>query len=127
MEERCGAEGCADLLRAVDKDLMNPKRFMIVTLLYTLGPMSLKELKRALGVTWGDLDSNLRKLVEKGYVKLWRGLGSGPRVLEVKACLTELGEAEYEKLVAKLRDLLESVEKRKSAQPFLARSSNGER
>lgn len=105
-------ERYADLLRGVDGDLLNPKRFMIMTLLYTLGPMSQRELRRALGLTWGDLDSNVRRLAEKGYVRLWRGLGSGPRVLEVKVALTELGEAEYEKLVARLRALLESVEKR---------------
>jgi DNA-binding MarR family transcriptional regulator len=103
-------ENYAGLLKEVDGDLLNPKRFMIVTLLYALGPMSLRELRRALGLTWGDLDSNVRRLAEKGYVKLWRGLGSGPRVLEVKIGLTELGEAEYEKLVAKLRKLLESIE-----------------
>jgi len=105
-------ERYADLLRGVDGDLLNPNRSMIMTLLYALGPMSLRELRRALGLTWGDLDSNVRRLAEKGYVELWRGLGSGPRVLEVKVALTELGEAEYEKLVARLRALLESVEKR---------------
>jgi len=105
-------EKYADLLKGVDGDLMNPKRFMIVTLLYTLGPMSVRELRRTLGVTWGDLDSNVRRLVEKGYVKLWKGLGSGPRVLEVKIGLTELGEAEYEKLIAVLRELLDSLERR---------------
>ncbi len=107
-------ERYADLLRGVDGDLLNPKRFMIMTLLYALGPMSLRELRRALGLTWGDLDSNVRRLAEKGYVKLWRGLGSGPRVLEVKIALTERGEAEYEKLAARLRELLDSVD-RKSA------------
>jgi DNA-binding MarR family transcriptional regulator len=107
-------ENYAGLLKEVDGDLLNPKRFMIVTLLYALGPMSLRELRRALGLTWGDLDSNVRRLAEKGYVKLWRGLGSGPRVLEVKIGLTELGEAEYEELVAKLRKLLESVEKKRA-------------
>jgi DNA-binding MarR family transcriptional regulator len=107
-------ENYAGLLKEVDRDLLNPKRFMIVTLLYALGPMSLRELRRALGLTWGDLDSNVRRLAEKGYVKLWRGLGSGPRVLEVKIGLTELGEAEYEKLVARLRKLLESVEKKRA-------------
>ena len=107
-------ENYAGLLKEVDGDLLNPKRFMIVTLLYALGPMSLRELRRALGLTWGDLDSNVRRLAEKGYVELWRGLGSGPRVLEVKIGLTELGEAEYEKLVARLRKLLESVEKKRA-------------
>lgn len=107
-------ENYAGLLKEVDGDLLNPKRFMIVTLLYALGPMSLRELRRALGLTWGDLDSNVRRLAEKGYVKLWRGLGSGPRVLEVKIGLTEVGEAEYEKLVAKLRELLESVGRKRA-------------
>jgi len=105
-------ERYADLLKGVDGDLLNPKRFAIMTLLYALGPMSLRELRRALGVTWGDLDSNVRRLAEKGYVKLWKGLGSGPRVLEVKIGLTELGEAEYEKLIAVLRELLDSLERR---------------
>lgn len=102
-------EDVAELLKSVDSDLLNPKRFAIVSLLYAIGPMSLRDLRRALGITWGDLDNNVRRLHEKGYLRLWRGLGSGPRVLEAKAELTEAGVGEYEKLVEQLGRILRKV------------------
>lgn len=95
----------SDVLRDIDKDILNPKRLLIMTLLYTVGSMRLSELRQALGISWGDLDSNIRRLVEKGYVSLSRSLGK-VRVLEIHAKLTEKGVREYEKLVAYLRDLL---------------------
>ncbi|MEM2823889.1 MAG: MarR family winged helix-turn-helix transcriptional regulator [Thermofilaceae archaeon] len=103
-------EELSGLLHEVDLDLLNPKRFAIVSLLYAIGPMSLRELRRTLNLTWGDLDSNIRRLHEKGYVRLWRGLGSGPRILEVKAELTEAGIREYEKLAQQLSAVLRKVE-----------------
>lgn len=102
-------EDVAVLLKEVDSDLLNPKRFAIVSLLYALGPMSLRELRKALGITWGDLDSNVRRLTEKGYVRLWRGPGAGPRILELKAELTESGIREYEKLAQQLSAVIRRV------------------
>ncbi|MEM1508266.1 MAG: transcriptional regulator [Thermofilaceae archaeon] len=102
-------EELAELLKEVDVDLLNPKRFAIVSLLYALGPLSLRELRRALEISWGDLDNNIRRLHERGYIRLWRGLGSGPRILELKAELTELGIREYEKLAERLGKILQEV------------------
>ena len=96
-------------LPSLDRELMNSKRFLIATLLYVLGPKTMGELAKALNLTWGDLDSNVRRLREKGYVKTLKvPTLKGPRTLVV---LTERGVEEYEKLVKQLRTLLAQVEK----------------
>ena len=98
----------AERLGKADLFLLNPKRFLIVSLLYALGPLTAGELRRALGLSWGDLDSKLRSLKERGYVKVKKVITlSGPRTLIE---LTEKGLEEYEKLAADLRRLLEAAE-----------------
>lgn len=47
---------------------MSPKRFLIATTLYLFGPRTEAELIKCLNLSWGDLDSNLRRLRERGYV-----------------------------------------------------------
>ncbi len=94
-------------LSDLDPDLMNPKRFLIATLLYVMGPRTMADLVRALGLTWGDLDSNLRRLRDRGFVELRKVLTlKGPRTVAV---LTEKGLEEYERLVESLRKLLSSL------------------
>ncbi len=89
--------------RELDPELMNPKRFSIVTYLYVFGPKTMAELVRALGLTWGDLDSNIRRLKEKGYVLTRRQLTlRGPRVFVE---LTEKGRRAYEDLAYKLNKI----------------------
>ncbi len=96
-------------LPSLDRELMNPKRFLIATLLYALGPKTMGDLAKALNLTWGDLDSNVRRLREKGYVKTLKvPTLKGPRTV---VALTEKGVEEYEKLVKQLRTLLAQVEK----------------
>ena len=86
--------------KRLDPFLMNYKRFMIMTLLYALGPRTVGELKRALGLSWGDIDSKLRSLEERGYVITRKILTlSGPRTLVE---LTEEGVREYERLSREL-------------------------
>ncbi|ABL78353.1 transcriptional regulator [Thermofilum pendens] len=104
-----GEEGeeLAELLGGVDPFLMNYKRFAIVTLLYAVGPMTVGELKRALGFSWGDLDSKLRSLEERGYVSARKVLTlAGPRTLVE---LTEKGVRAYEELRARLRSALDAA------------------
>ena len=94
-------------LSDLDSDLMNPKRFLIATLLYVMGPRTMADLVKALGLTWGDLDSNIRRLRDRGFVELKKVLTlRGPRTV-VK--LTERGVEEYERLVEALRRLLSSL------------------
>lgn len=102
----------AGLLESVDSFLMNYKRFAIVTLLYALGPMTVSELKRALGFSWGDLDSKLRSLEERGCVSVKRVLTLlGPRTVVE---LTSEGARAYEELCEKLRRALDLVKREDS-------------
>ncbi len=98
----------AELLQELDPILMNPKRFMIATLLYTIGGMTMGELRKSLGINWGDLDTHLRRLAENGYIELWREPGKH-KGLEVKVYLSELGRKKYEELGEKLKGLLEKI------------------
>ncbi len=93
--------------RELDPELMNPKRFSIVTYLYVFGPKTMAELVRALGLSWGDLDSNIRRLREKGYVSTRRQLTlKGPRVFVE---LTEKGRRAYEELARRLNEITRRV------------------
>ena len=76
--------------------LFNPKRFAIATVLYLRGTQTMAELKKAVGLTWGDLDSNLR-YPRKQLVEIQRTITrAGPRTI-IK--LTRKGEASYKSLV----------------------------
>ena len=93
--------------RELDPELMNPKRFSIVTYLYVFGPRTMSELVRALKLTWGDLDSNIRRLREKGYVSTRRQLTlRGPRVFVE---LTDKGRRAYEELARRLGEVAKRV------------------
>ena len=93
--------------KKLNPELMSAKRFLIITTLYLFGPKTEAELVKALNISWGDLDSNLRRLREKGYIeekKIFTPLG--PRTA-IK--LTNLGIQEYAKLVDELRKVLSHV------------------
>ncbi len=97
------------LVEELDPELMNPKRFLIATLLYVLGPRTMGDLVKSLGLTWGDLDSHVRRLREKGYVEVRKALTlRGPRTV-VK--LTGRGVEEYERLAERLRRLLSAAQR----------------
>ncbi len=94
-------------LRKFDSSLMNPKRFMIATLLYIFGPKSVGDIAKALSLSFGDVDNHLRRMRRDGYVELRKTPTlRGPRVL-VK--LTSEGVEEYEKLVDALKGFLSGV------------------
>ena len=88
----------------LDKVLVNPKRFMIATILYLRGPTTMAELQRILGLSWGDLDSQLRTLRDNGYISTRKIITrSGPRTL---AELTPKGRTTYEKLLDTLDKII---------------------
>ncbi len=89
----------------LDKVLVNPKRFMIATILYLRGPTTMAELQRMLGLSWGDLDSQLRALKANGYISTRKIITrSGPRTL---AELTPKGRASYENLLDTLDKIID--------------------
>lgn len=89
----------------LNPDLLNPKRLVIMSILYVSGPKMEVDLMRALEISWGDLDSNLRRLRERGYVSSRKALTlKGPRTI---ISITERGINEYAKLVEGLKQLLQ--------------------
>jgi DNA-binding MarR family transcriptional regulator len=92
---------------SLDKVLMNPKRFLIATALYLRGPSTMAELKRITGLEWGDLESNIRRLREAGYVAVRKvPTLKGPRTVVE---LTPAGRARYERLVEELERIIKRV------------------
>ena len=86
--------------------LFNPKRFEIATILYATGPKPLHRLREETGLTWGDLDSNLRYMARHGLIELRRvPTPQGPRTI---ARLTVGGVQAYEELAAYLEAVLEA-------------------
>ena len=94
-----------DLAR-LDRVVFNPKRLAILVLLYLHGPMTMAELREALGLGWGDLDSNVRALREAGYVETVKAFGSRP-VTVVR--LTAHGRERLERVLEALEKLVDTV------------------
>ncbi len=81
--------------------LFSHKRFIIATILYLRGSLTMARLKEATGLTWGDLDSNLRYLNRHGLVRMEKKITRrGPRTL---VSMTERGVEAYRELAAFLR------------------------
>lgn len=90
-----------------NKLLLNPKRFMIATVLYMRGPSTMAELQRILGLSWGDLDSNIRRMRSEGYVETRKIIKSeGPRTL---VYLTNKGLKAFTELLDYLEEVLRSL------------------
>ena len=93
----------------LDPILMNPTRFIIATTLYLFGQKKEGDLKKILGIPWGNLSTHLRRLEEAGYIKRRHVLTvRGPRVM---VSLTERGLDAYSELSTTLRKLLEGLKK----------------
>ena len=83
------------------------QRFSIMFLLYFHGKVGFTELQRLLGVTPGNLDHHLRRLVGEGYVKTshvldWRPL----KMVEI----TSLGAKRFREYAIEMRNLLNLIE-----------------
>lgn len=100
------------VLSNIDMEIISPKRLMLLTVLYVSGPKTEGELHRMLGISWGDLDSNIRRLMKKGYVEKRRKLTPmGPRTVII---LTEDGVNAYRKQSTVLKNILMRVEEIKT-------------
>lgn len=87
--------------------LFNAKRFTITTVLYIRRPQTMAQLRKATGLSWGDLDSNIRYLEKKRLVKSRKVVTKeGPRTLVE---LTENGEKAYVSLVSKLTQTIREI------------------
>ena len=94
-------------LTEIEAVLFNAKRFTITTVLYIRGPQTMAQLRKATGLSWGDLDSNIRYLEKKGLVRSRKIITKeGPRTLVE---LTENGGEAYVSLVSKLSQTIRGI------------------
>jgi len=94
-------------VQELDPVLMNPKRFLIATLLYMLGPRQMAFLQKALKLKWGDLYTHLNKLEKEGYIKIIKLITAKGPITLVK--LTEKGSLSYEKLLDNIGKIKEQL------------------
>ncbi len=94
-------------VQELDPVLMNPKRFLIATLLYMLGPRQMAFLQKALKLKWGDLYTHLNKLEKEGYIKTIKLITAKGPITLVK--LTEKGTLSYEKLLNNIGKIKEQL------------------
>ena len=97
-------------LRALGElsEVMKPKRFLIMTYLYVMGPTTMATLRRALGMGWGELSTHVEYLKSLGYVNARKAITlAGPRTV---VALTDSGRAAYEELVRRLRSVISAVD-----------------
>ena len=89
------------------RHLFNAKRFAIATLLYIYGRATMAWLRRETGLSWGDLDSNVRSMAREGIVRVWKDTTvEGPRTFVE---LTPEGRKAYEELAAYLETVLDGT------------------
>ena len=90
--------------------LFNAKRFTIATMLYLRGKLTMAELHKYTGLTWGDLDSNIRILSKHGLVESKKTITRGGVRTIIQ--LTEEGEKTYEELSEALQELIKYAKKK---------------
>ncbi len=105
-----------------DRVLFNPKRFAIAVILYLHGPTTMAELQKALNISWGDLDSNIRKLREAGYVETKKVIT--PTRPKTIVMLTRRGREKLEELLNYLENLLRETRARTSPQQMVEKLSS---
>lgn len=99
--------------RDLDPVLMHPKRFLIVSLLYMLGPRTMSFIQKTLKIPWGPLYTHLKRMEEEGYIETRRIITPlGPRTIIE---LTDKGVEAYEKLVEELKKI--------TAKPLISKKS----
>lgn len=85
-------------------ELLDIKKFLIVSILYLLGKVYEGDLVKILGFSWGSLSTQLKMLMEKGFINLRKVLTlKGPRTL---ISLTDKGYKKYKEELEKVNILL---------------------
>lgn len=91
----------------LDEDVVNPKRFAIITLLLLFKRMTEGDLAKAVGISWGSLSSHLRRLEERGYIRRKRAItAKGIRTIVE---ITDAGDKRYREEAEKLKNLLDNI------------------
>ena len=96
-----------EILKKLDKDILNPKKLMIIIVLYLVGPKTMSQLVKATGLSWGDLDTHLRKLRDRGIVELSKKIT--PQGVRTVVRLTPYGVKLFLETVTQLEHVLKSL------------------
>jgi predicted ArsR family transcriptional regulator len=95
-------------LPSLDPLLHQPIRTQIAAFLNGRGEATFAELKRALGLTDGNLDAHMSKLIDAAYVAARKEAASSGRPQTIYA-LTDIGREALARYVAALSSLLSPV------------------
>ncbi len=90
-----------------DENIFNPRRFVIMTILYLFKSMTEGELAKATDIRWGSLSTHLKRLEDKNFIKRKKVITS--RGLRTMVEITEKGYITYQEEVKKLSYVLESL------------------
>ena len=91
----------------LDPLLHQPARLRIMSYLYRNRQAGFTELRDALGLTAGNLQSHGDRLKQAGYVEVKRVLVG---IFEVRWAITEAGEKAFVEYYAALRSMLEKMD-----------------
>jgi DNA-binding MarR family transcriptional regulator len=91
---------------SLDPVLHQPVRTRLVAFLAGRGEATFNEIKQAIAVTDGNLDSHIKKLVAARYLTSRKDSGTDSRTQTFYA-LTRLGAVQFKKYVAALQEVLD--------------------
>jgi len=94
----------------LDRLIHERTRLAIVSALAASGTMSFSELKKALGMTDGNLSVHSRKLEDAGYVLCTKGFAG--RVPRTEYKLTAAGRKAFERYLAHMEALVQAAKKK---------------
>ena len=96
-----------DTLSPFDLDtiLHQPVRTRLVAFLYARGEATFTELKKELGVTDGNLDAHVKKLVAASYIRVQKSNDKSQRVQTIYK-LSSKGKAAFENYLETLKRVL---------------------
>jgi len=92
----------------LDEDVVNPKRIVILTVLFIFKEMTESDLAKATNIAWGSLSTHLARLEKKGYIERRKSITS--KGIRTIVRITERGYKKYEEEVEKLKEILEKIE-----------------
>jgi len=90
-----------------DEEIFNPKRFLIMTVLFLFRKMTEGDLARSTGIEWGSLSTHLSRLENAGYIERKKAIVKG-RVRTI-VNITERGYKAYISEVKKLKGLIDET------------------
>lgn len=101
--------------RALDGILHQPVRSQLAAYLAGRGEASFAEIKRALDLTDGNLDSHLRKLMEAHYVSSRREMIGGR--MQTLFVLTDRGRTAMHEYLGQLQQIISMAERTATPAP----------